>query len=79
ARKAGTSAHERTTVFAIEEPELYLHPQCQRTYRSVFTEIAGGVDQVIYSTQSSLFVDIGRFDEVCIMRREKRDGRYESY
>lgn len=78
AKKAGKAAHQRTTVFAIEEPELYLHPQCQRTCMSVFTEIARGVDQVIYSTQSSLFVDVSRFDEVCIMRREKRDGKYES-
>lgn len=78
-QKAGDKAGERTTIFAIEEPELYLHPQLQRTFMSVFGEIAGGRDQVVYSTQSSLFVDIGSFEEVCIMRREKNeDGLWES-
>jgi len=78
-RKAAEKAEERTTIFAIEEPELYLHPQSQRTLMSVFREIAIGRDQVIYSTQSSLFVDISHFDEICIMRREKKEEGYESY
>jgi len=77
--KAGEKADERTTVFAFEEPELYLHPQSQRTLMSVFGEIARGRDQVIYSTQSSLFVDISHFDQICIMRREKRDKIIKSY
>ncbi|MCD6317687.1 AAA family ATPase [Candidatus Aerophobetes bacterium] len=78
-QKAENSAEERTTIFAIEEPELYLHPQSQRTLMSVFREIASGRDQIIYSTHSSLFVDISHFDEICIMRREKKQGSYESY
>ena len=78
-KKAGEKAEERTTIFAIEEPELYLHPQSQRTSMLVFREIASGRDQVVYSTQSSLFVDIGHFDQICIMRREKREEEYESY
>ena len=78
-QKAGEKANERTTIFAIEEPELYLHPQSQRTLMSVFQKIAGGRDQVIYSTHSSLFVDISRFDQICIMHREKEGESYESY
>jgi len=78
-QKAGEKAEERTTIFAIEEPELYLHPQSQRTLMSVFREIAGGGDQVIYSTQSSLFLDISHFDQICIMRREKKGQTWESY
>ena len=78
-RKAAEKAEERTTIFAIEEPELYLHPQSQRTLMSVFREIASGRDQVIYSTQSSLFVDISYFVQICIMRREKKEKSYESY
>lgn len=78
-RKAAEKAEERTTIFAIEEPELYLHPQSQRTLMSVFREIASGRDQIIYSTQSSLFVDISYFDQICIMRREKKEESYESY
>jgi predicted ATP-dependent endonuclease of OLD family len=78
-KKAGEKAEERTTIFAIEEPELYLHPQSQRTLMSAFREIASRRDQVIYSTHSSLFVDISYFDHICIMRREKRGASYESY
>jgi predicted ATP-dependent endonuclease of OLD family len=78
-RKAAENAKQRTTIFAIEEPEIYLHPQSQRTLMSVFTEIANGTDQIIYCTHSSLFVDIGRFDEICIMRREKKANGYQSY
>ncbi len=78
-QKADNKAQERTTIFAIEEPELYLHPQSQRTLMSVFQKIASGRDQIIYSTHSSLFVDMSCFDQICIMRREKRDDAYKSY
>jgi putative ATP-dependent endonuclease of OLD family len=78
-QKAEEKSQERTTIFAIEEPELYLHPQSQRTLMSVFQKIARGRDQIIYSTHSNLFVDISYFDQICIMRREKRDNKFKSY
>jgi len=78
AQKAGDKANERTTIFAVEEPELYLHPQSQRTLMSVFREIAFERNQIVYSTQSSLFVDVSRFDEICIMRREKKEKSFQS-
>lgn len=77
-QKAGEKAGERTTIFAIEEPELYLHPQSQRTMVSVLRNIASGKDQIVYSTQSSLFVAIEYFDEICLLRREKMNGFLES-
>jgi len=78
-QKAEEKAEERTTIFAIEEPELYLHPQSQRTLMSVFQQINNGKDQIIYTTHSSLFVDISYFDQICIMRRERKNGDYKSY
>lgn len=78
-QKAGDKADERTTIFAVEEPELYLHPQSQRTLMSVFREIVAGRNQIVYSTQSSLFVDVSHFDEICIMRREKKEKGFHSY
>ena len=77
-RKAGEKAAERSTIFAVEEPELYLHPQSQRTVMAVFRQISEGRDQIFYSTQSSLFVDVAHFDEICIMRREEDDGQLVS-
>lgn len=78
-RKAEDKANERSTLFAIEEPELYLHPQSQRTLMSVLKEISEGNDQVIYSTHSNLFVDIAYFDDICIMRLDKEERNHLSY
>lgn len=78
-KKAEDKAHERSALFAIEEPELYLHPQSQRTLMSVLREISEGNDQVVYSTHSNLFVDITYFDDICIMRMDKEDGNHQSY
>jgi len=76
--KAGESFSERSTIFAIEEPELYLHPQCQRTLMSVFRIIASTNDQIFYATHSSLFVDVAHFDDICIVRRERQDQTLET-
>ena len=78
-KKVGDKAEERTTLFAVEEPEIYLHPQLPRTFMSVFRKIASGTDQIIYTTHSNLFVDITYFDEICIIRREKDEDVYISY
>jgi putative ATP-dependent endonuclease of the OLD family len=56
--------NKRTLVFAVEEPELYMHPMAQRTIRRVFAEIADGGDQVLFSTHSSLLVEVAHFDEI---------------
>lgn len=45
---------KRSIILAVEEPEIYMHPQAQRTIRRVFRSIAEGGDQVIFSTHSSL-------------------------
>ena len=41
-----------------------MHPQAQRTIRRVFRKIAEGGDQVLFSTHSSLLVDVAYFDEI---------------
>lgn len=58
---------KRNLILAIEEPELYMHPQAQRTIRKVFQKIAGSGDQIIFSTHSSLLVDVAFFDEIIRM------------
>ncbi len=57
----------RNLVLAVEEPELYMHPQAQRTIRRVFRKIVDGGDQVIFSTHSSLLIDVSYFDEIIRM------------
>lgn len=59
---------KRNLILAVEEPELYMHPQAQRTIRSVFRKIASGGDQVLFSTHSSLLVEVAYFDEIIRMQ-----------
>lgn len=68
---------KRNLILAVEEPELYMHPQAQRTIRRVFRKIAEGGDQVIFSTHSSLLVDVAYFDEIIRMesRLESDNGK----
>jgi len=58
---------KRNLILAVEEPELYMHPQAQRTIRRVFRKISEGNDQVFFSTHSSLLVDVAYFDEIIRM------------
>jgi hypothetical protein len=55
---------KKPMIFAVEEPELYMHPQAQRNIRKVFRGIADRNDQVLFSTHSSLLLDVAYFDEV---------------
>lgn len=57
----------RNLILGVEEPELYMHPQAQRTIRRVFRKISESNDQVIFSTHSSLLLDVAYFDEIIRM------------
>ena len=71
------TGRKRNLILAVEEPELFMHPQAQRTIRRVFRKIAEGGDQVLFSTHSSLQVDVAYFDEIIRMesRCEIVDGK----
>lgn len=58
---------KRSLILAVEEPELYMHPQAQRTIRRALRKIADAGDQVLFSTHSSLLVDVAYFDEIIRM------------
>lgn len=51
-------------ILALEEPELFLHPQARRHLYGVLREISKSGLQVIISTHSSSFVDTEYFDSV---------------
>jgi len=55
---------KRPIIFAIEEPEIYMHPQAQRTIRRVFQKITSDQDKIIFSTHSFLLLDVACFDEI---------------
>lgn len=43
-------------VFVIDEAELHLHPTAQRNLKEAFIELAGGGDQVVITTHSSVLI-----------------------
>ena len=65
-------------ILGIEEPELYQHPSRQRYLSTVLLRLtsssieeSGRRTQVIYATHSPLFVDLERFDQLRIFRKEE--------
>jgi putative ATP-dependent endonuclease of OLD family len=58
-------------IIAIEEPELYLHPHaCRRLYR-LLSELSNESGfQILYTTHETSFVDIAKFEQVNIVRKE---------
>lgn len=63
-------------LLAIEEPELYQHPNRQRHLAKILSQLALGKipgvaerTQVVYSTHSPLFVGIDRVDQIRLLRK----------
>jgi putative ATP-dependent endonuclease of OLD family len=64
-------------VLAIEEPELYQHPNRQRHLAKILLQLASGripgvaeSTQIIYGTHSPLFVGIDRINQLRLLRKE---------
>lgn len=61
--------HDVGTIL-LEEPEMYLHPQAQRYFYGVLKQLVDEQDaQVIYTTHSTTFADMARFESVRLLRR----------
>ena len=61
-------------VLLIEEPELFLRPQAQRYLYRLLRGFAEAGNQVLYSTHSPAFLDVGRLDELALVDWGPRHG-----
>ena len=76
AREAGESPiPTRSVIFAIEEPEIYLHPQMIRKIKDVLSELSSDPSyQVICPTHSPILLDMAESHR-SIVRFEKDSDR----
>ncbi len=65
-------------ILAIEEPELYLHPSRCRHLSTLLYSLCQDTDagprtktQVIYTSHSPYFLDLHRFDQIRLVRKER--------
>lgn len=70
-----------TLILGIEEPELYQHPNRQRSFARTLLRLAEGVipgvaqrTQVLYGTHCPHFVGIDRFHQVRVLRKVGHGG-----
>lgn len=60
-------------LLAIEEPELYIHPQLGKLFYDVLNEF-GKNQQVIYCTHSPRFIDVYENENIALVSKTKLDG-----
>jgi putative ATP-dependent endonuclease of the OLD family len=67
-------AGERGLVLLVEEPELFLRPQAQRSLYHLLRSLAEAGNQVLYSTHSPWFLNVGRLDELALVEWGTESG-----
>ena len=66
-------AVEIPILLAIEEPELYIHPQLGKLFYDVLVEFSDE-NQVIYSTHSTRFIDVSRYENIALLNKNRETG-----
>mgnify|MGYP001331110906 CR=1 FL=1 len=69
--RAFEETHRSGAILLIEEPEMFLHPQMQRSLYKTLRKI-GQTNQVIYTTHSPHFVSVPEYKDVLLVRRSER-------
>ena len=64
AKNLKSGGEEVSGILALEEPELFLHPQARRHLASILRDLAKEGIQVIISTHSDSFIDTEYFDSI---------------
>lgn len=68
-----TKIEDNPILLAIEEPELYIHPQLGKLFYDVLNEF-GKNQQVIYTTHSPRFIDVYEYENIALVSKSKSDG-----
>jgi len=63
-------------IFGIEEPEIYLYPQAQRSLYKNFIGLSKNT-QIFYTTHNPNFVDASRPDDMLLLRKDREKGTYK--
>jgi putative ATP-dependent endonuclease of OLD family len=71
--RAFEETRRQGAIILIEEPEMFLHPQMQRSLYATLRRL-GDTNQIIYTTHSPHFVSIPEYRSVLLVRRTKTDG-----
>lgn len=66
---------EATGILAIEEPEIYLHPQARRHLYQIFKDIVKDSNiQIIYTTHSPDFLSTEEFSSIGLVSKDSHEG-----
>lgn len=66
---------EARGILAIEEPEIYMHPQAQKHLYSIFKEIVKDSNiQIIFTTHSANFVETEEFYQIGLVSKDADKG-----
>ena len=73
--RAFEETRRQGAIILIEEPEMFLHPQMQRSLYSAIERL-GRTNQVIYTTHSPHFVSIPEYNNVAVVRKDADRGTF---
>lgn len=68
---------QRDYLFAIEEPEIYLHPHATRVLLNLMEKVAR-TDQVIFTTHAGEFINRVPLDQIILVQRHDANGCVQS-